>query len=284
MTHRRFTAGGDRQLAYDHRTAEEATALLVIVHGLGEHIGCYDEFTEICLQAGVSVFRYDQQGHGHSPGRRGDAESFDSLIEDIAAAIRFAGDLQTDGTTDRLPLYVLGHSMGGNLLINYLLSRRGKTAVTRSILTNPMILPPNPPTKPQAFAAWLTGKLLPHLRFSADAKPQAVTRDPEVQAELSADELAHQSLALGVGGPLVAQGHWIMENASKLDVETLMMLSGNDELCDEDTTRELARRFGPMCRLKAYPEMRHHLIREQGRDDVHREILEWIKNGPRQAA
>ena len=94
-------------LHLQHWPQPAARARVLIVHGLGEHIGRYDALARALNAAGYAVSGHDQRGHGRSPGGRGAIPAADSLCSDLAAVI---DTLQTaDG---RAPL-LLGHSLGG---------------------------------------------------------------------------------------------------------------------------------------------------------------------------
>lgn len=259
-----------RQLGLRCEGDANASLAFVVVHGLGEHIGCYDDFVERMTAAGRGVLIYDQHGHGESPGRRGDAPDFDTLVNDIAIALEYAAK-----HFRKAEIALLGHSMGGNLVLNHLLDRDHEY-VQRAIVTNPMILPPNPPTRPQAFAAWLTGKLLPHIRFSASVDPEQLTRDANVQAKLATDDLTHEKLALGIGAQLINQGLWLTEHADQLEVDLLVLTGEEDESCDRKTTDEFVVKAGERCQQQIFPGFRHSLLIERNRGQVYDAIDAWL--------
>ncbi|KAA1261172.1 Phospholipase YtpA [Rubripirellula obstinata] len=261
-----------RRLALRCEGDADVPLAFVVVHGLGEHIGCYGDFINRMVAAGRGVLIYDQHGHGESPGRRGDAPSFDTLIDDIAVALEYAAKHFRGAE-----IVLLGHSMGGNLVLNHLLDRDHEY-VHRAIVTNPMILPPNPPTPPQAFAAWLTGKLIPHLRVSASVEPEQLTRDAGVQNIIADDELTHEKLAVGIGAQLINQGLWLSEHADHLSVKLLVLMGDQDELCDHDTTNELIAKAGKQCQQQVFPGLRHSLLIERDRQQVYNAIHGWLES------
>ena len=88
-----------------------------MVHGLGEHQGRYQHVIEHLGQH-LAFFTYDQRGHGKSPGKRGHAKSFNHLLNDVESLLKIARR-----EYNSLPIYLYGHSMGGNIVANYLLRR-----------------------------------------------------------------------------------------------------------------------------------------------------------------
>ncbi len=92
--------------------------LVIIVHGLGEHGGRYAPVAERLTMAGWNTLAIDLPGHGHSPGRRGHIASYDALLREFAVIRQQAEQRLSD-----LPQFILGHSMGGNLVVNYAIRR-----------------------------------------------------------------------------------------------------------------------------------------------------------------
>ncbi|KLU04202.1 Lysophospholipase [Rhodopirellula islandica] len=259
-----------RQLHCRRSGPSSAEIAFVLVHGLGEHSGCYEDFAKRMSALDRGVVVYDQHGHGQSPGARGDAPSFDTLVDDIAVACEFAAQ-----QFPRAELVLLGHSMGGNFVLNHLLGRDHEY-VKRAIVTNPMILPPNPPTRPQAFAAWLTGKLIPHIRLSATIEPTQLTQDVEARRELADDDLIHEKLSIGIGSQLLSHGIWLTDHAKKLNVKLLVLTGADDELCDSDTTDEFIEKAGRFCHHVCFEGLRHSLLIEDEREQVYEAIETWL--------
>ena len=65
----------------------DARGTIVIVHGLGEHIGRYAHVAARLNASRWNVVGYDQRGHGASPGERGRLAAGDDLLADLAAVI-----------------------------------------------------------------------------------------------------------------------------------------------------------------------------------------------------
>lgn len=248
----------------------DCSLVFVVIHGLGEHIGTYDDLVERACASGRGILIYDQHGHGQSPGRRGDAPDFDTLVDDIAVALEYAAK-----HFRHAEIVLLGHSMGGSLVLNHLLGRDHEY-VQRAVVTNPMILPPNPPTRPQALAAWVTGKLLPHVRFSASVDPEQLTRDANAQTKIADDDLTHEKLALGIGTQLINKGLWLIDHADRLNGKLLVLIGDEDDLCDRETTDEFIAKAGTQCQQRVFPGFRHSLLIERDRQQVYDAIDAWL--------
>ena len=53
---------------YRHWAAEEPRAVVVFLHGFGEHTGVYHRYGFALNAAGIDLWAVDQFGHGLSPG------------------------------------------------------------------------------------------------------------------------------------------------------------------------------------------------------------------------
>ena len=107
MTTLRTHDGLDLQ-GIDALPAGPARAALLLVHGLGEHVGRYAALIERLVADGLAVHAWDQRGHGRSPGARGAIPDDAAPMRDLAAMV--------DAVRARhpgRPLVLLGHSMGG---------------------------------------------------------------------------------------------------------------------------------------------------------------------------
>ncbi len=94
-------------------------ALIALVHGLGEHSGRYDYVVQTLLNAGYAVSQFDLRGHGQSEGKRGHAPAYEVLLDDIEHFLKHSRTRCPDK-----PVFLYGHSFGGNLVLNYVLHRQ----------------------------------------------------------------------------------------------------------------------------------------------------------------
>ena len=98
-------------------------AVVLIVHGVAEHLGRYDYLTARLNDFGYGVYRYDQRGHGKSGGERGFYPEYDTLANDVKAMVEAAR-----GENEGLPLFILGHSMGGLSAVGFGIKYPNKVA------------------------------------------------------------------------------------------------------------------------------------------------------------
>ncbi len=92
----------------------QASHVVVIAHGYGEHIGRYEHVAATLGQHGAAVYGLDHVGHGRSDGERALISNFNAVVEDLHLLVEIARD-EHQGD----PLVLVGHSMGGLIAIRY---------------------------------------------------------------------------------------------------------------------------------------------------------------------
>jgi alpha-beta hydrolase superfamily lysophospholipase len=98
---------------------EQPRAVVCLIHGIGEHGGRYAHVADALTQAGYTLFALDLRGHGKSTGSRGHTPSYEALMNDISSLLEIINK-----QFPQFPFFLCGHSLGGNLVLNYILRRQ----------------------------------------------------------------------------------------------------------------------------------------------------------------
>lgn len=213
---------------------DEVRALLVIVHGLGEHIARYDFIARAYNALGITVVGADHRGHGRSGGLRGHADGFDEYTADVACVVRFA-----QGTLgDELPWFVLGHSMGGLITLRYLLDS-SKPQPQAAVLSNPQLGLAFDPPKVKVAAGRMLSKILPKLRLDSELDASAISRDPTEVKKYVDDPLVHSKISTRWYTSMTAAMTEAREGAPSLELPTQWILSGGDQIVSAKAAREI---------------------------------------------
>lgn len=259
---------------------QDPLAVIIVVHGLGDHGGRYQTLARHLADQRWPVFVFDLPGHGNSPGKRGRIKSFDDLLAEITSARRTVSK-----RFPQVPQLLLGHSMGGTLVINHVLRRKsvsdGLQQPLGIILCAPMLLPPNPPPRPHIFAAWLTGRLLPWICINRPVDLQSLTGNPEQAALIRADPLRHSRITVYLATQLLSQGRWALDHARQIDLPTLIMYGEDDDLIDTSACQNLAIRIGSSATLMCWPEMRHEVFHDAHSEQAMESLAEWLRQQDR---
>ena len=144
-------------------------AVVCLIHGVGEHSSRYAHVAQFMNKHHFAVSTFDHRGHGKSHGKRGHIPCCETVLTDIEDCLNLAGEKYP-----RTPLFLYGHSMGGNLVINYGLRRQ--PVLSGIIATAPMLRLAFRPSKFKKITANLLIRLWPTLRRSARASVSACTQ------------------------------------------------------------------------------------------------------------
>ncbi|GLC39425.1 hypothetical protein PLESTB_001347700 [Pleodorina starrii] len=185
-------------------------AILFLHHGLAEHCGRYDKVCRFLEEHGIAVYAYDAHGHGKSeplaPDSRALVNSYTHLVDDLcdfmdfslkgqpaqqSAAQQQPSSAQQAGpqpVRPRLPVFLLGHSMGG--LVAALTCLRRQDQVSGLMLHSPALdVEWTPVLRAQAAVGSLLSLLIPRARVVPAVRPEDLSSDPALVAEYMADPL-----------------------------------------------------------------------------------------------
>jgi alpha-beta hydrolase superfamily lysophospholipase len=208
-------------------------------------------------QWGFSVRGYDQYGHGESAGVRGDLPADDRLLTDLASII----DDTRARMDDRLPLILLGHSMGG-LVAARLVSLKLRR-VDALVLSSPA-LDAGLSVMQKALAASLW-RLAPRARVANGIDPRVLSRDPAAVQAYQADPLVHDRISARLAHFIATAGPAVLQRAPRWKLPTLLLYAGQDRAVAPAGSAAFARAApAEWVTAHAFPLHYHELFNEPG--------------------
>jgi alpha-beta hydrolase superfamily lysophospholipase len=247
----------------------DPSAVLCIIHGLGEHSGRYEDLARNVTDRGSAALAADMRGHGRSEGRRGHISSFEALLSDISLIIEEAAVHFPD-----LPIFLYGQSMGGNLVINYAL-RRGDD-IKGIIASSPLLRTASPPPRWKHLLGKYARGILPTLPLHNEIRAEDLSRDPEIVGAYKIDPIVHDRLTLRFYDVLLA-GEWALRHANDLRVPTLIMHGGADRVTSLEASHQFSELAGDICTFKAWEGFYHEVHNEPGKERALDFMIEWLK-------
>ncbi len=245
-------------------------AIVILVHGLGEHTGRYAHVGEALAGAGYALVGFDLRGHGRSSGRRGDIPDFDRLLDDISDFLT-----QMRARYPKRPVFLYGHSLGGNLVLDFVLRRTPK--VQGVIATAPLLeVGYKLPAMRIALARALT-MILPGHTEASGLETAALSRDPRVVEAYVRDPLVHDRISVRLFGGMYESGLWLEEHAANFPVPLLLMQGSADRLVSFEATRRFAERAGKRVTWRAWEGWYHEIHNEPQRAKVFEVMVEWME-------
>lgn len=258
------------------RPKDEPRGVVCLVHGHGEHSGRYGHVAAALAMGGLATVALDLRGHGRSGGARGDAPSFDHLLDDVNVSLARAGDLFPGR-----PRFLYGHSLGGNLVLNYALRRAsgadGTLAVAGVVATSPwLVLAQQPPAWKSALARVL-GVMAPAVALRTGLAIEALSHDPAVIRAYQADPLVHDLLTSRLYLGIVEAGAWALAKAGEFPpVPLLIMHGGADRVTLAASSAEFAAHVPERCVYREWAGLAHETHNEPEREEVLAFIREWL--------
>ncbi|MEQ1745610.1 MAG: lysophospholipase [Saprospiraceae bacterium] len=253
-----------------HWPEKKPWAAITLVHGQGEHIGRYDHLGRWFNERGVAVLGYDHQGYGQSGGTRGHAKNLAFLLNDIGQAF---GQTQERYPDTRHFLY--GHSMGGNLVLNYLLRRR-PTDLTGVVATAPWVRLAFSAPLLKVLAGRLLSRLTPSLRLPNGLAVHFLSRDPAVVEAYQNDPFVHNRLSVAAGIQLLDGAIWLDQYAGDTPLPLLLQHGSADRITSAAATGELAERITGKVTFREWPGLYHEIHNEPEQEQVFQVTLDWM--------
>jgi len=249
--------------------ADTTKAVIVLVHGMGEHATRYADFViPTLVKNNFSVVAFDHFGHGKTTGKRGHNPSFDAVLESVETVINKAKSL-----FPKKPVFLYGHSMGGNVVLNYAI--RKKHSLTGVIATSPFLQLAFQPPAAKLFVGKILQKIAPSLTMGNELNPNDISRDKTEVEKYSNDPLVHDKISPNFSITFIKTGKWAIENAQKLQTPTLLLHGTDDKIIDYKGTEEFANNTS-FATLQLYKGGYHELHNDLCKKEMINDVINWL--------
>jgi len=254
---------------FSDEPTKEARAVVCIVHGLGEHAGRYHDVTHVLADAGIAVYAIDLCGHGLSDGKRGDIGSRSKVLQDIQSLIQKTKEEHPD-----LPVWLYGHSLGGNIVLSYRLVYGDD--ISGVIITSPWLILAKPVPAIQVAIMKLLVKIFPKLTIKNGLDSRLLSTIMHVGVDYRNDPLVHPYISLQTGMDAIDYAKMILDRADENHGPVLLMHGSEDQICLAEGSRQLAQKGKAFCTYHEWPGMRHELHHESIWPQEAQEIASFI--------
>jgi len=266
-----FQGEGGTELYYQRwRPETTRRAALAVVHGFGEHSGRYGNVVHWFVPRGYALYAFDQRGHGRSPGQRGHIESFAQVRADVRAFLDLVHRQEAE-----LPVFLLGHSQGGLVVLNYALhDPSGLVGVVASgaLLGQPGVSPL------LLQLARLLSRVWPRLTLNVGLDATALSHDQAVVDAYLHDPLVHGKGTPRLGAEITAAVAWTQAHAAGWSLPLLMVHGGADRICPPEASRRFfdGVTFADKERIE-YDGFFHEVFNEIGKERVLADVEAWLE-------
>lgn len=260
------------ELFWRGRVPEQPRAVLAFVHGLGEHTGRYDNPFNAFVPRDYACYVVDLRGHGESDGGRIHVDDFDEYHRDVNALLKLIRERHPE-----LPIFLVGHSMGGLVTLRYVLAHPER--VRGTVVSGPG-LGTHPKLEPSAFikvAARLMNRFRPHQLFDANVDPALVSRDSEVVKIYRVDPKVGRKVSARWYASILQAMDDANARANDLQRPTLVMYGTADQLVDPAAIQRWAD-AAPAEHVEsvAWDGLYHEIFNEPEKDQVFERMAAWL--------
>lgn len=244
--------------------------IMVVVHGIGEHMDRYDALAKYFNQQSYHVMGIDHYGHGKSDGKRGASKGFEFYFDYLSA---FLDHIQQKYNK---PIILYGHSMGGGIVTGFVLKR--SSLIDAAIITSPALLTYRKVPKYLLNVLAVLNRLVPNLRVEQGLDLQKISHDVAVIEAVKKDVLNHSKMSVRLAYSMVINGLWCIEHAQQLKIPALLIHGDADEFTSVEGSRLFAERApNQLLTYREWPGGFHELHNEPNKKEVMEFIALWLK-------
>ncbi len=247
---------------------EDPKAVIIVVHGLDEHQGRYDYAAGRLNGEGFSVYRFDNRGHGRSDGALAYIEDFNTYLDDADTVYKIAKKENPE-----LPIFMLGHSMGGFIAAGY--------GVKYPAKLDGQILSGGWTNKTDAFKGIekLSLEENPDMKLPNELG-DLISRSSYVIEDYADDPYVSEYTTLKLMKVMLEEGiPWLVDNLEKYEYPVLILHGGDDQIVDPSCSEKLNQLIASKDKeLKIYPDLYHEILNAPEKEEVFKDIINWIED------
>jgi alpha-beta hydrolase superfamily lysophospholipase len=246
-------------------------AVLLVIHGLGEHCGRYMNVVNHFVPLGYAVYGYDHIGHGKSEGMREVVERFEDYTNTLTVYCEMVKSWQTGK-----PLFLVGHSMGGLITSFYLLDHQ--IDFRGAVISAPLVKASGNISQLTIFMGKILSAIAPTMGLlPVDAR--SISRSPEVvKAYLNDPLVFHGKTPARLAAELLKAMQRVTAEATKIALPFLVVQGSADKLVDPAGAQILYDKASSKDKtVKTYEGLYHEVFNEPERGRVLKEVETWLE-------
>lgn len=265
-----FKSHDNNRLYYQAWRANRARAVLIFVHGLNDHSGRYTYPIKYFLKHNYTLYLFDQRGHGKSDGPRSYVDKFDSYLKDLHKFCNFVA-----GGEKNKKIFLVGHSMGGQIVINYI-NKYGNT-VEGFVSSSANVIMAIDLSWFKRLIIFFLSYFAPRIYLDSKINPKWLSRDLAVVRDYKRDPLVLKKTTVGLAAELMRNQESLLKLARNIRLPALVIHGGNDRICSMKGSRKFYRHLASSDKtVRIYDGYFHELFNDLGKEKVFKGINEWI--------
>lgn len=269
------TSRNPQDLFYQSWTGPKPRATLVLTHGIAEHSEAYHEAALELVPRGWDIYAHDLRGHGRSEGKRGFIDDFHRFSRDLDS---FIGYLRAEPLKNsRLPLVVVGHSMGGLITLRYLIDQGTRAPAVAAVLSSPALGISMPVPAVKELAAKLLNSFLPQITLPNDIPYHELTHVKERWSRYPSDPLRHDKISAPMYFGMLDAFAKVHAEAGAIELPTLIVAAGDERIVSRPAIEEFFPLLGAKKKkLIIYENSFHEVMNDVEREKVFNDIDAYL--------
>ena len=245
-------------------------AAVILVHGHGDHSGGLHNLSASLVGNNYAVYAFDLRGHGKSAGKRGFIRTWDEFRDDLHEFRKLVSLDQPE-----LPLYIVGHSLGGLMTLDYTLDH--SAGISGIIAISPAI---SYEVKPfEQLGITLMGKFKPDYSINKSRRIRLLKKNSALHAKYYSDRLRHNIVTPGLGSGLVQAISRLENQAQSITIPILLQYGLDDKITPPTKLNQFFLRVAAKDKLLyEYPLAKHRPFDEVGREKFLGDLVSWLDN------
>ncbi|MBN1690586.1 MAG: lysophospholipase [Dehalococcoidia bacterium] len=248
----------------------QVKAVILVAHGLGEHISRYNNLVNKVVPLGYAVYGLDHRGHGKSEGQRVYIDRFQTYLKDLNLLYQMA---HKDNPDKKIFLY--GHSMGGLIATVYALQYQNDLV---GLVISAPALKPGESISPAIIAmARFLSAVTPKLGVQA-LDSTYISKDKSVVEAYDKDPLVYRGkVTARLGSELFSTMKAVDSKLQSIVIPLLILQGSEDKMVNQEGAKALFEKAGSKDKtLKIYEGFYHEVHNEPGKDRVFTDMGMWL--------
>ena len=245
-------------------------AVLVNLHGLGDHSGLYPTIASYFPSRGIAVYAFDMRGNGRSPGQRAYLDSWEEYRGDLRAFVTRVREREPG-----VPAFLLGHSMGGLVVLDYALHY--PAGLNGVITAAPAVGEVGVPPVLMALGR-IMSRVWPRFSLEVGMDLSGLARDPAVVETVVTDPLFHRRGTARLSTEVTAAIQRVQDQAATFSVPLLILHGSADRMVPPEGSRRFFSKVRwPDREFREYPGAYHGLFADIGYEQVLADLGHWLE-------
>lgn len=255
---------------YREWTCMSPKAVIILVHGMGGYSGRFFEMGPCLAKSGFQVYAIEQQGHGESPTVKGHVDNFKLYTRDLKSLVNIARSANAGKK-----IFVFGESMGGLITLDFAIHHQ--KLIDGIILMSPAVKDKLPMTISKKLDIFFSSIFNPLKYFSAQFDAGMFTRDKVMAKRINSDPLELRAFTAKFYQAILKAMIFVNMMPWRIRLPVFEILGGNDLMVDAKAGEKFFKKIASKDKtLKWYPQMYHALYVDKDREQVFRDMVEWL--------